>query len=52
MSVRIVYAMATKYFSVETNIADCKSGSNVKIFERLFWVRGVKEYFGALYDNN
>ncbi len=36
-----------KDFSIEKNIADCKSGSNVKIFERLFWVRGVKEYFGA-----
>lgn len=36
-----------KDFSVEKSIADCKSGSNVKIFERLFWVRGVKEYFGA-----
>ena len=36
-----------KDFSMEKNIADCKSGSNVKIFERLFWVRGVKEYFGA-----
>ena len=36
-----------KDFSIEKSIADCKSGSNVKIFERLFWVRGVKEYFGA-----
>lgn len=36
-----------KDFSNERSIADCKSGSNVKIFERLFWIRGVKEYFGA-----
>ena len=34
-------------FSIEKNIADCKSGTNVKIFERLFWVKGVKEYLGA-----
>ena len=36
-----------KDFSIERSIADCKSGGNVKIFERLFWLRGVKEYFGA-----
>ncbi len=36
-----------KDFSIDKSIADCKSGNNVKIFERLFWVRGVKEYFEA-----
>lgn len=36
-----------KDFSVNKSIADCKSGSNVKIFERLFWLRGIKEYLGA-----
>ena len=36
-----------KDFSIEKSIADCKSGSNVKIFERLFWLKGVKEYFCA-----
>jgi len=36
-----------KDFSIKRSIADCKSGNNVKIFERLFWLKGVKEYFGA-----
>lgn len=36
-----------KDFSIERSIADCKSGNNIKIFERLFWLRGVKEYYGA-----
>lgn len=34
-------------FENDCIIADCKAGKNVKIFERLFWVRGVKEYYGA-----
>lgn len=36
-----------KDFSVERSIADCKLGNNIKIFERLFWLGGVKEYFGT-----
>lgn len=36
-----------KDFSIFRNIADCKSGNTVKIFERLFWLKGVKEYYGA-----
>ena len=36
-----------KDFLIEKSIADCKSGNNVKIFERLFWVKGVKEYLQA-----
>lgn len=34
-------------FSVTKSIGDCKSGKNVKVFERLFWVRGVKDYLNA-----
>ena len=34
-------------FSVTKSIGDCKSGKNIKVFERLFWVRGVKEYLNA-----
>lgn len=34
-------------FSFAKSIGDCKSGKNVKIFERLFWVSGVKEYLNA-----
>lgn len=34
-------------FSVVKTIGDCKSGRNVKIFERLFWLRGVKDYLNA-----
>ncbi|MEY8413084.1 hypothetical protein AALB51_17845 [Lachnospiraceae bacterium 62-26] len=34
-------------FSVTKSIGDCKSGKNVKIFERLFWVRGIKDYLNA-----
>ena len=34
-------------FSLYKSIADCKSGKNIKVFERLFWLRGVKDYFGA-----
>lgn len=33
-------------FSLVKNIGDCKSG-NVKVFERLFWIRGVKDYINA-----
>lgn len=34
-------------FSFTKSIGDCKSGKNVKVFERLFWVKGVKEYLEA-----
>jgi hypothetical protein len=34
-------------FSLIKSIGDCKSGKNVKVFERLFWVRGVKDYLNA-----
>ena len=34
-------------FSFTKSIGDCKSGRNVKVFERLFWLRGVKDYLNA-----
>lgn len=34
-------------FSLKKSIGDCKSGKNVKIFERVFWLKGVKEYLSA-----
>lgn len=34
-------------FTFTKSIGDCKSGKNVKVFERLFWVKGVKEYLNA-----
>ncbi len=34
-------------FSSTKSIGDCKSGKNVKVFERLFWLKGVKEYLKA-----
>lgn len=41
--------MAKLYSQTFKCIGDCKSGRNVKVFERLFWVRGVKEYLNAEY---
>jgi len=28
-------------------VADCKSGKNISDISRLFWIKGVSEYFGA-----
>lgn len=34
-------------FSVHRIVCDCKSGKNVSDVTRLFWLRGVVDYFGA-----
>lgn len=34
-------------FRLQTTIADCKSGKNAKAIERLFWLRGVADFFEA-----
>jgi hypothetical protein len=34
-------------FSRSVVVGDCKSGKNVSDISRLFWIKGVSEYFGA-----
>lgn len=34
-------------FTRSTVVADCKSGKNVSDISRLFWIKGISEYFGA-----
>jgi hypothetical protein len=34
-------------FSKRTVVGDCKSGKNVSDVNRLFWLLGIKKYFGA-----
>jgi hypothetical protein len=34
-------------FTVSRAVADCKSGRRVSDANRLFWLKGVKDYFGA-----
>lgn len=36
-----------RLFNRSCVVADCKSGRNVSDANRLFWLRGVKDYFGA-----
>lgn len=35
------------FFTPHSVVADCKTGRNVSNANRLFWLRGVKDYFGA-----
>ncbi|MGA2322675.1 MAG: hypothetical protein ABSG22_02390 [Sedimentisphaerales bacterium] len=36
-----------KLFSTSKVVGDCKSGKNVSDANRLFWLKGIKDYFGA-----
>lgn len=36
-----------RFFLAHTIVGDCKTGKNVSDVQRLFWLKGVKDYFGA-----
>lgn len=42
LGIRFDYDMQPDYI-----VCDCKSGERVKLFDRVLWLKGIMEYFGA-----